>query len=63
MERIEKNGEAAVYKKDNGEMAAWLTDFGEKMELGHEGKPKFKKAFYIFVLIGFLYLGIIFLFF
>ncbi|GAI81918.1 unnamed protein product, partial [marine sediment metagenome] len=45
------------------EFALWLTNFEEKMELAHEGMQKYKKIFYIAVLIGFLYLGIIFLFF
>jgi len=63
MGRIEKEGEEVVYKQDDGEITAWLTNFEEKMELAHEGMQKYKKIFYIAVLIGFLYLAIIFLFF
>lgn len=62
MGKIEKEGEEVVYKQDNGEISAWLTNFKEQMVLGHEGEPKYKKIFHILVLIGFLYLGIIFLF-
>jgi len=63
MGRIEKEGEDIVYKQDDGEITAWLTNFEEKMVLGHEGDPRYKKIFHIVVLIGFLYLGIIFLLF
>lgn len=63
MGRIEKKEEEVVYKQDDGEITAWLTNFEEKMELGHEGMQKYKKFFHIVVLIGFLYLAIIFLFF
>ncbi|MCD6255962.1 MAG: hypothetical protein J7J44_06800 [Deltaproteobacteria bacterium] len=63
MGRIEKEGEDIVYKQDDGEITAWLTNFEEKMVLGHEGEPRYKKIFHIVVLIASLYLGIIFLLF
>jgi hypothetical protein len=63
MGRIEKEGKEVVYKQDNGEITAWLTNFKEKMVLGHEGTPIYKTIFYAAVLIGVLYLGIIFWFF
>jgi hypothetical protein len=56
MGRIEKEGEEVVYKQDNGEITAWLTNFEEKMELAHEGTPRYKKIFWITVLMAALYL-------
>ncbi|KPJ66498.1 MAG: hypothetical protein AMJ45_03795 [Syntrophobacter sp. DG_60] len=56
MGRMEKEGEEVVYKQDDGEITAWLTNFKEEMVLGHEGEPKYKKIFLTLVLIGFLYL-------
>jgi len=57
---IEEGVEEVVYKQDNGEISAWLTNFEEKMELGHEGTQKYKNIFYVAVLIGFIYLGMLF---
>jgi hypothetical protein len=63
MGRIEKDGEKIIYRQDDGEVTARFSNFEEKMELGHEGTKGYKKIFCILVLIGFLYLGIIFLLF
>jgi len=52
-----------VYKQDDGEITAWLTDFEEKMELAHQGSPFYRKVFFLLVLLGMLYLGVIFLLF
>jgi len=52
-----------VYKQDDGEITAWLTGFEEKMELAHKGSPFYRKVFFLLVLLGFLYLGVIFLLF
>ena len=52
-----------VYQQDDGEITAWLTDFEEKMELAHKGSPFYRKIFFLLVLLGFLYLGLIFLIF
>ncbi len=52
-----------VYKQADGEITAWLTDFEEKMELAHQGSPIYRRVFFLLVLIGFLYLGVIFIFF
>jgi len=52
-----------VYKQDDGEITAWLTDFEEKMELAHQGSPFYRKVFFLLVLLGLLYLGVIFLLF
>ncbi len=54
-------GQELVYKQDDGEITAWLTGFEEKMELAHKGSPSYRKVFFLLVLIGFLYLGAIFL--
>jgi hypothetical protein len=56
-------GQELVYKQDDGEITAWLTGFEEKMELAHQGSPFYRKVFFLLVLIGFLYLGAIFLLF
>jgi len=55
MGRIEKEEKEVVYKQDNGEITAWLTNFEEKMELAHEGTPRYKKIFWIIVLMAALY--------
>jgi len=52
-----------VHKQDDGEITAWLTGFEEKMELAHQGSPFYRKVFFLLVLIGFLYLGVIILLF
>ncbi len=59
----QRQGQDLVYKQDDGEITAWLTDFEEKMELAHEGSPFYRKVFFLLVLIGFIYLGVIFLLF
>ena len=59
----QRQGQERVYKQDDGEITAWLTDFEEKMELAHQGSPFYRKVFFLLVLLGFLYLGVIFLLF
>ncbi len=59
----QREGQEPVYKQDNGEITAWLTGFEEKMELAHKGSPFYRKIFFLLVLIGILYLGVIFLLF
>ena len=49
-----------VYQQDDGEITAWLNDFEEKMELPHEGSFKYKKIFYLLVIIGLIYLILLF---
>jgi hypothetical protein len=63
MAENQREGHELVYQQDDGEITAWLTDFVEKMELVHEGSPFYQKVFFLLVLIGFLYLGVIFLLF
>jgi len=59
----QRQGQERVYKQDDGEITAWLTDFEEKMELAHQGSPFYRKVFFLLVLLGLLYLGVIFLLF
>jgi len=59
----QREGQELVYKQDDGEITAWLTGFEEKMELAHKGSPFYRKIFFLLVLTGFLYLGVIFLLF
>ena len=59
----QRAGQERVYEQDDGEITAWLTDFEEKMELAHKGSPFYRKIFFLLVLLGFLYLGLIFLLF
>ena len=58
---IEEGVEEVVYKQDNGEITAWLTNFEEKMELGHEGAQKYKNVFHGVVLISVIYFALLFL--
>ena len=59
----QREGHELVYKQDDGEITAWLTDFEEKTELVHEGSPIYQKVFFLLVFIGVFYLAAIFLFF
>lgn len=63
MGQIIKKDNEIVYRQDDGEITAWLTDFEEKTELSHEGSPLFGKIFYVCVIAGVLYLTYVFLFF
>ena len=63
MAGTQKQGQELVHQRDDGETTAWFTGFEEKMELVHQGSPFYRKVFFLLVLIGFLYLGIIFLLF
>jgi len=63
MAGIEREGQEIVYKQDDGEITAWLTNFEEKMELFHPADAFYKKVFFLMVFIGLLYLGVIFLYF
>jgi hypothetical protein len=60
MAGIEKKGDEIVYRQDDGEITAWLTDFEEKMELSHPPDHFYKKVFFLAVAIGLLHLGITF---
>ena len=62
MGKIEKNGAEFVFRQDDGEITAWFNNIAEKMVLAHEGRPTYKKVFYILVLAGVLYLAFIFIF-
>jgi len=58
MTGIEKDGEEIIYRQDDGEITAWLTDFEEKMELSHPGDPFYKKIFFLMVVIGLFHLSV-----
>ena len=62
MGEIVVEGDEVVYRQENGEITAWLTDFEEKMELVHESSPKFKRIFYLLVAVGIFYLSLIYIF-
>ncbi len=59
----QREGHELVYKQEDSEITAWLTDFEEKTELVHEGSPFYQKVFFLLVFIGVFYLAAIFLFF
>jgi hypothetical protein len=61
MAGIEKDGQAIIYRQEDGEITAWMTDFEEKMELSHPANPFYKKIFFLMVFIGLLHLGAVFL--
>jgi hypothetical protein len=63
MGEIVRQEDEIVYRQEDGEVTAWLTNFEEKMELAHEGSPTFKKIFYLLVFAGVIYLVGIFAFF
>lgn len=47
------------YQQDDGQTTARFSH-EEKMELSHKGSPGYKKAFYILILGGVLYLVLVF---
>ena len=60
MGSIEKNGSKYIYRQADGEITARFDSIEEKMVLAHEGRPFYKKVFYILVLLGVGYLAFIF---
>ena len=61
MGEIVCQGEETVYRQVDGEITAWLTDFKEKMELVHEGTPKYRRILHLLVAAGAIYLITIFI--
>jgi hypothetical protein len=61
MGKIEKKEGAFVFRQDDREITARFDTIEEKMVLAHEGSSKYKKVFYLLVLIGVLYLTLIFI--
>ena len=57
---IKKEGADLVFQQDDGEITARFIDYEEKLELSHEGHPKYQKVFTILVLFGLFYLAFIF---
>ena len=62
MGQVVREGEEIVYCQMDGEITALLTGFEEKMELVHEGSPKYKHIFQLLVATGLVYLIFIFIF-
>ena len=58
---VKYDDDELVYQQDDGEVTARLTGFEEKMELPHEGSVGYKKIFYSLVIIGFVYLILVFI--
>jgi hypothetical protein len=56
MGKIEKVNGTYVFRQDDGEITAWFDHIDEHMELAHEGRPAYKKFFYLLVSIGVIYL-------
>ena len=50
-----------AYTQEDGETTAWLPDTEAKMVLSHEGRPVYRKVFYLLVTGGMLYLLVVFL--
>jgi len=61
LEEIVRKGEDTVYRQMDGEITARFTDIEEKMELVHEGSPKYKHIFHLLVAAGLIYLIVIFI--
>jgi hypothetical protein len=61
MGKIEKKEDAFLYRQDNGQITARFSSIAEKKVLAHEGRPAYKKVFYLLVLAGALYLAFIFI--
>jgi len=60
MGQLERSDNQWVYKQDDGEITARFIDYREHKVLSHAGDSAYRKAFYILVVIGLIYLGIVF---
>ena len=60
MGKIDKVGNDTVYRQDDGQITANLTNFEEKQVLGHGGSRKMKTITLLLVGIGVLYLAAVF---
>jgi hypothetical protein len=49
-----------VYRQDDGEITAWLTGFEEKTALAHQGSRFYKRVFHLCVIVGVIYLAVLF---
>lgn len=61
MGRFEKTDNQWVYKQNDGEITARFIDYKDRKVLFHKGDPLYRKAFYILVALGVIYLGVVFL--
>jgi hypothetical protein len=60
MGKYVKRNHELVYQQDDGEITAWLPICEEIMALSHEGTPLYKRVFYLLVIVGLIYLFLIF---
>jgi hypothetical protein len=60
MGKIIRKDNRRAYQQDDGEITAWFPESEERMELSHEGDPRYKKIFFLLVMAGLLYLILIF---
>ncbi len=61
MGRIERQGDRFVFKQDDGAITAWFPDDEENRILSHKGDPTYRRVFLLLVVLGMLYLGLIFI--
>jgi hypothetical protein len=61
MGRIEQEGADVVFRQDDGEITAYLTDYEERQELTHEGRRDVKILFCSLLAFAIVYLAVIFL--
>ena len=52
MGRFEKDGQAFVYRQDDGEITSRFDSMEEPMVLAHEGSALYKKLFYFLSRMG-----------
>lgn len=60
MGRIEKNAEGYYFRQDEGEITARFDNIEEKAVLSHRGNRFYQRVFNLLVVIGGLYLALIF---
>ena len=60
MGTIEKEGEKYIFRQEDCEITAWFDSTEEKMVLSHEGSPLYRRVFNLLVVVGLLYLALIF---
>ncbi len=60
MGNIEKDGDTYLYRQEDGEITAQFDSIDTLPELAHEGTRAYRRVFNLLVLVGVLYLAIIF---
>ena len=61
MGAITKEEDSYVFRQDNGEITARFDSIEEKKVLSHEGSPLYRRVFNLLVVVGLIYLALIFL--